>query len=70
LAKILSERKVNEVEVVGLALDYCVKSTVISAREFGLETRLLRKCTRAVDPACERDVLDALRETWGVKVID
>lgn len=70
LAKILRERNVNEIEVVGLALDYCVKSTVISARDFGFKTRLRRRCTRAVDPLCERGVLDTLRGTWDVELID
>ena len=70
LAKILHERKITEVDVVGLALDYCVKSTAISSREFGFKTHLLRKATKAVNPANEKDVLGALQETWQVNLID
>lgn len=70
LAKVLYQRGITEVEVVGLALDYCVKSTAIDSRKFGFTTRLLRKCTKAVDPACETDLLVSLKENWDIEVID
>jgi nicotinamidase-related amidase len=70
LAKVLYQRGITEVEVAGLALDYCVKWTAIDSRKFGFTTRLLKKCTKAVDSACEVDVLDSLQGSWEVIVVD
>lgn len=69
LAKVLYQREIAEVDIAGLALDYCVRSTAIDSRKFGFSTRLLRRCTKAVDPASESDVLNSLK-VWDVKVID
>lgn len=49
LADYLKEQDVESVEVVGLALDYCVKSTAIDAHNLGLETSVLLDGTRAVN---------------------
>lgn len=38
--------EIDEVCVVGLALDYCVKSTAISAAKLGYKTTILEKYTR------------------------
>ena len=49
LADYLKEQGVETVEVVGLALDYCVKSTAIDAHNLGLKTTVLLDGTRAVN---------------------
>jgi nicotinamidase/pyrazinamidase len=49
LAAYLSAQGVDEVTVVGLALDYCVKSTAIDAHNLGLKATVLLDATRAVD---------------------
>jgi nicotinamidase/pyrazinamidase len=46
----LSERNVNRVAVVGLATDYCVKATALSAVSFGYETTVLAEGVRGVHP--------------------
>lgn len=58
-----------EVDVVGLALDYCVKATAIDAARLGMRTRVILDATRAVDPTPEsvREVLRELGEQ-GVEV--
>ena len=49
LAKQLEDRSVQQVVVVGLALDYCVKETAIDAARAGFETTLLAEGTRPVN---------------------
>lgn len=49
LADYLKENNVNAVTVVGLALDYCVKSTAIDAHNLGFKTSVLLDGTRAVN---------------------
>jgi nicotinamidase/pyrazinamidase len=68
LAKILHKRGIEEVEIAGLALDYCVKFTATDSRKFGFITRLLRRATRAVDASSEEGVLTGL-SAWGVDIV-
>lgn len=49
LAEYLREQGVDEVYVMGLALEYCVKATAMDAREQGFATRLIRDGTRGVE---------------------
>ncbi len=55
----LQEKGIERVIVCGLALDVCVKATVLEARREGFETRLLEELSAAVDPAavaeCRRE---------------
>ncbi|SCU89291.1 LAFA_0E17106g1_1 [Lachancea sp. 'fantastica'] len=48
LDALLQKHGVNDVFVVGLALDYCVKSTAISAAQLGYRTTILKNYTRAI----------------------
>ena len=49
LLKLLQSRGVTEVDVVGLATDYCVKFTVLDALKFGFKVTMLREGGRAVN---------------------
>ncbi len=49
LGEWLRAREIEAVDVCGLALDYCVKFTVLDALSEGFEARLLRAATRAVN---------------------
>jgi len=49
LEAFLKENGVEEVTVVGLALDYCVKSTAIDAHRLGFRTTVPLRGTRAVN---------------------
>src|SRR6266576_246461 len=49
LAQILREQEVTEVWVGGLATDYCVKHTVLDARNEGCEVKALAEAMRAVN---------------------
>jgi nicotinamidase/pyrazinamidase len=48
LAEWLKSHEVTEVDVCGLATDYCVKATALDAVKSGFQTRLLRHLSAAV----------------------
>ena len=66
LGRLLHERGVGTVHVVGLALDYCVKATALDARQAGFDVVVHREATRAVGDG-ERAV-EELRAA-GVEVL-
>jgi nicotinamidase-related amidase len=61
LAELLRERAVDRVTVVGLATDYCVRSTALEALREGFGVTVDRSAVRAVDVA-EGDGERALEE--------
>ena len=64
----LKRRGIGHLEVAGLALDVCVRATVLDARELGFGVRLISAGTRAVDKSGEAAVLDELRAA-GAEVV-
>lgn len=70
LGEFLNAEDVNEVFVMGLATDYCVKFTVLDAIELGLKVNLVVDGCRGVDLQ-EGDVTKATEEmkSAGAKVI-
>jgi len=67
LDRMLRERGIERVVVVGIAQDVCVKETALDARRLGYATAVLADATRPVDPAQGAVALTALREA-GVEV--
>jgi nicotinamidase/pyrazinamidase len=61
LAAWLRERGVDELDVVGIATDYCVRATTISAAQEGFRTRALLDMTAGVDPTTTTESIDAMR---------
>jgi nicotinamidase/pyrazinamidase len=49
LERLLRERGVEEVAVVGLATDYCVRASAIDAARLGFDTTVVTDAIRAVD---------------------
>jgi nicotinamidase/pyrazinamidase len=69
LAGYLRAHGVERVDVVGLAFDYCVKSTALDALREGFAVRILRSGTRAVVP--ENDAaLTAELNAAGVDIVE
>ncbi|GAS99297.1 pyrazinamidase/nicotinamidase pncA [Mycolicibacterium canariasense] len=68
LASWLRSRGVDEVDVVGIATDYCVKATAADAAAEGFRTRVLLGLTAGVAPTSTAEALDALRSA-GVEVV-
>jgi nicotinamidase/pyrazinamidase len=61
LAALLRERGVDEVTVVGLATDYCVRHTALDALREGFAVRVDPGATRGVDRDDAAAALDELR---------
>jgi nicotinamidase/pyrazinamidase len=67
LADWLQERGVDEVDVCGLAADYCVRATALDAAAAGFRTHVLLDLTAAVAPDRLGATLEAF-EAAGVRV--
>ncbi|MFI1971692.1 nicotinamidase [Streptomyces cinnamoneus] len=67
LAEWLRERDVREVDVVGIAIDYCVRATALDARREGFTTRVLLDLTAGVARETTDRTLEELREA-GVEL--
>lgn len=67
LADWLRERGIDEVDVVGIATDYCVKATATDAAAAGFTTRVLLDFTAGVAPTTTAEAVDALKAA-GVAV--
>ena len=63
LAKVLRDRGVDEVTVVGLATDYCVRDTALDALREGFRVTVDRAGVRGIDvePGDSERALDELR---------
>jgi nicotinamidase/pyrazinamidase len=71
LAKFLRERGVMEIDLMGLATDYCVKATALDAVDLDFQTVVLVDAIRGVElqPGdCER-VIAEMRAA-GVRIVD
>ncbi len=62
LQTLLLGQGIREVDIVGLALDYCVKYTALDAASLGFQTRVLLQGSRPVDPASQTQVLAELAD--------
>jgi nicotinamidase-related amidase len=68
LVALLRRERVSHVYVVGLAADYCVRSTAEDAAREGFVTSIVEEGTRAVDPAAWVAARDALNSVAVVSV--
>jgi nicotinamidase/pyrazinamidase len=65
----LRARGVDEIDVVGIATDYCVHATAADAAKAGFATRVLLNLTAGVSPQSTATALDDLRAN-GVELVD
>ena len=68
LHRALQSYQIKEVDIVGLAFDYCVKFTALDAASLGYETTVFLQGTRSVDPATAEAIISEL-ETGGVRCL-
>lgn len=61
LAEWLRSRGVEEVDVVGIATDHCVRATALDAAREGFRTRVLLDLTAGVAPGTTEQALEELR---------
>ena len=68
LEQVLRERGVEAVDLVGLATDYCVRSTTLDAVRVGLAARVLTDMAAGVNPDTTAAALDEMA-TAGVELV-
>jgi nicotinamidase/pyrazinamidase len=64
----LRDHGVDELDVVGIATDYCVRASALDAAKQGFATRVLLRLTAGVDPLTTREALEAMRAA-GVDLV-
>ncbi|MFJ6622191.1 isochorismatase family protein [Kitasatospora sp. NPDC091335] len=68
LVEWLRERQIDEVDVVGIATDHCVRATALDAAREGFSTRVLLDLTAGVNPETTAAALAELRAA-GVELV-
>jgi nicotinamidase/pyrazinamidase len=68
LEQVLRERGVETVDLVGLATDYCVRSTTLDAVRAGFKARVLTDMTAGVSPDTTAAALDEMASA-GVELV-
>jgi nicotinamidase/pyrazinamidase len=68
LADYLKNRSVNDIYLMGLALDYCVKYSALDARQLGLNTHVIVDGCRGIElePGDINRALDEMRRAGAV----
>ena len=68
LAEFLREKKVDEVVIVGLATDYCVKFSALDALHEGFKTTVIEEACRGVNlhPDDSRRAIDEMRSAGAI----
>lgn len=71
LAEWLKNKDVTELDIMGLATDYCVKFSALDAVDMlpGIKVRLIEDGCRGIDPEGVKDAMDAMRAA-GVAIVD
>jgi nicotinamidase/pyrazinamidase len=68
LAEVLAERGVTDLDVVGIATDYCVRASALDALESGERVRVLTDLVAGVAPATSAAALEEFRSV-GVETV-
>jgi nicotinamidase/pyrazinamidase len=68
LADYLKKRAVNDIYLMGLALDYCVKYSTLDARELGLNTHVILDGCRGInlEPGDIDRALDEMKDVGAI----
>jgi len=64
----LHARGVDEIDIAGIATDYCVRQTAADATRAGFKTRVLVDLTAGVAPGTTAEALDEMRDR-GVELV-
>lgn len=68
MTQLLNTKGAARIFVVGLALDYCVKATVLQGIELGFRVFLIEECTRPVDKEKGKDTKTGIQDKGGTIV--
>ena len=64
----LKQHAINEVDVVGIATDYCVRASSLDANQVGLKVRVITSLTAGVSPKSTEAAIDEMVDA-GVSVV-
>jgi nicotinamidase/pyrazinamidase len=67
LQELIQRLGITEVDVVGIATDYCVRASALDANNFGLQVRVITSLTAGVSAASTEAAIDELVDA-GVRV--
>ena len=59
LSSFLKDKRINKLDCVGLATEYCVKYTALDAIKEGFSSRVIMRCTKGIN---ENDIENAINE--------
>lgn len=65
LLDVLRTQEIDDVDIVGIATDHCVKASALSARSLGLRTRVILPLTAAVSPETVDEALAEVEDAGG-----
>lgn len=65
----LQEQEVTDVDVVGIATDYCVRATALDAIDAGYDTRVLLDLTASIHDDSAEEAVEEMEDA-GVEVIE
>ena len=66
--EVLKQHAINEVDVVGIATDYCVRASSLDANQAGLNVRVITSLTAGVSPKSTEAAIDEMVDA-GVSVV-
>lgn len=69
LLELFDDANITELDVVGIATDYCVKASALDALHAGMQVRVIDALTSAVSPGTRVSALTEL-EHAGVQILD
>lgn len=67
-SQVVADGGITEVDVVGIATDYCVRASSLDAVRHGLSVRVISSMTAGVDPASTEKAVDEMIDA-GVGVV-
>ena len=62
VADLLSAAGIDEVDIVGIATDHCVRATAMDARALGLRVRVLEDLVAAVQPETRKTAVAEMEQ--------
>lgn len=62
LAALLKSQNIEEIDIVGLAFDYCVKFTALDSASSNFKTNIILEATRAVSPENNEETKTELKK--------
>ena len=69
LATYLKDNKVEEIEICGLACDFCIRATALDAVKEGFKVKLLLPACRGVSEDTTKKAIEEMKNT-GIEIVD